>query len=452
MVAQPRGRSAIRSCLGLLASALSPPTVGEATGTPGPARLRHRPFLVLLAIVGLLVVESRYQPLVTANHGEGWDGHVYADMTRRLDFPSEPRPYKYRVLLPLAVHFLPVGADEVAKFRIVNTVVAAAFMGLLYELLAVCTPSAAAAGAAWVLAVTAELSPARMVFLYPVLTDYLNLLFTVAVFRCGLALRAPRRRLTAVGLVLAATALWFGATLNRENFPSNLVLVVCLAGLVDRRIRWPVPGLGVASVVGAGAGAAVALGVVRWMTGSNPLTGRLAEYLHLLLAPSFLPVAVAVISVYGAFLLLAIGRRVDGDEVHRVSGALVVLTTVVALGGGNNPERFLYWGIPFLAVWALPYLEESFRRREYGRLTVIFGFHVLIQRLLFPIFAGGFGARGKGADYGWVEILTGQSQMMAHWSRFATPAMLWKMTAAFAVAAMVMLVLGARPRVAGRSR
>jgi len=245
--------------------------------------------------------------------------------------------------------------------------------------------------------------------------------------------------------------LWFGATLNRENFPSNLVLVVLLAGIVDRRIRWPVSGLGVASVVGASAGAAVALGIVRWMTSSNPLAGRLAEYCHLLLAQSFLSLAVAVISVYGSFLLLANGRRVDGDDVHRVAGVLVVLTSVVALGGGNNPERFLYWGIPFLAVWALPYLEESLRRREYGTLTVIFAFHVLIQRVFFPIFPGGFGARGKGADYGWVEILTGRSQMMAHWSRFATPAMLWKMTAAFAAVAVVMLVVGARSRVAARS-
>ena len=244
MVTQPRGRSAIRSCLGRLASALSRPAVGpEATGNPGPTRLPCRRFLVLVAIVGFLVVESCYQPLVTVNEGEGWDGHVYADMARRLDFPAEPRPYKYRVLLPLAVHLLPVGAGEVAKFRIVNTVVTAAFMGLLYELLAACTPSAAAAGAAWGLAVTAELSPARMVFFYPVLTDYLNLLFTVAVFQCGLALRAPRRRPTAVVLVCAThfKTAWSCASGTEGSTPSLLRQLIGQGSASTPSLQWSRP-------------------------------------------------------------------------------------------------------------------------------------------------------------------------------------------------------------------
>jgi hypothetical protein len=407
-----------------------------------------------LIIVAFLAVQSRYQRLITVSGGEGWDGHVYADMARRLDFRTEPETFRHRILLPYIVHYLPLGNDTVAKFRMVNLPIVALFMYFLYRLLVSLTHSVRAAGVAWALVVTSELSPARMVFLYPVLTDYLNLTLTVLLFWCAVRLRENAlgwSRSLRFGFAFACVL--FCGTLNRENFPTNLLLLlVAICSFREGRIWLSVSVRILVVALAALAGVTGALLLIIHVVGSNPFWTDQAQLLRMLPKQNFLRIVVSIIEVYGTFLLLPLGSRgVPKGDVQYVCLLLLGITVAVSLGGIGNIERYLYWGIAFMAVWSLPYLEDILQHGRYVQLGFLCLFHALFQRVFFPIFAGGHGVHGLNSDYDLVEVFSGKSPMMAHWALCATPAMLLRVSYVFLAAAVIFLLLDTRCRWRGQT-
>ena len=92
-----------------------------------------------------------------------------------------------------------------------------------------------------------------------------------------------------------------------------------------------------------------------------------------------LRVLAAVVNVYGAILLFHVAWRAlpatwrkqaaveHPTELPRINLAVILtILGLIALGGGGNTERLLYWGLPFLVLGLAPEIDEITRAPRGG--------------------------------------------------------------------------------------
>jgi hypothetical protein len=405
----------------------------------------------VLFLYGL--VEFLVQDRITVNAGLGWDGERYAELARSLAFEdARLEPFRYRILMPLIVHFLPVASLVAERFFVLNMVFSYAALLLLFRILLRSFPGMLrSVFLVWVVVATAELSPIRMTFFYPAMTDPFHILAIIVLLDCATRIDGTSNA-RAVSVTIFFTFLL--GSLNRENFFLYFPLVApplrrfggTLLVSASRRAWAPIGVAAVASLLG--------LWIQGLLVHANVFSTRGGAYFDQLRAYPFPSVCAAVFLVYGALLLLVASPALLVPA-HRDScgtaGRLWVTVGIVfvtALGGGVNIERFLYWGMPVLAWLAVPHVERHFVERRYLSLTVALATHVAFQKVFFRIHSSGVGTRGlprdAGASYSLVETLTGEGPVLFHWVYFAQPAMINTVAITASLIIAIKLVLDAR--------
>jgi hypothetical protein len=392
------------------------------------ARFGRHEALFCLALLVYSIVAGLRQPVISQNDGKGMDGFAYARMAETLDFATVPAPFRYRVLLPLLTHpAIRAGYGVVSVFRALNWSLAFALFAVLLVLLER-LPSTSFSPAALVvgLMATSGLSPLRLAFFYPVLTDTMHLLLTTLVLWIGLfpppATRASDGSVAARAMILAA--LFYLGTLNRENFlavlPCLLPWVIRVQGrtivLSRSPARWAIA-CGV-PVLACGAG----LFTVRALTGAPQIGNGLSGMVDSLLAMTLPRLFVIVCLVFGPLLVIAIGDRRSHPASATRGAATVGLaaTLFLVVTGGSNPERFLFWAMPFACVLAAPSFEAAVADRRWALFAICFALHIAFQSPFSSVERSAFGARGPGQDYPFADIALGRGPSLIHWTAFAT--------------------------------
>jgi hypothetical protein len=241
----------------------------------------------------------------------------------------------------------------------------------------------------WVFVFTPELSPLRFTAFYPAQTDSMNVFLMCLVTLLAFSRHGTLTRWEAI----TAVVIFVTGTLNRENFGVTALLFPLLGLQYDRgklvfhaQKRNLV--LGLLALIGSIAGLSITLSVF----GVNPFSGKehvVAQYFKsVTLAQSISAIAIT----YGAFVLTWLASLLSPREVSSrlppgsVGGILfVLLTTVLYLSSGNNPERYLFWNAPILGLLTLPVMTILLFQKRYLTVLFVLLYFLATSNVIHPI-------------------------------------------------------------------
>jgi hypothetical protein len=337
-----------------------------------------------LLTFGLVVLVFATQGRLTVNGGQGWDGTAYTSMVDPTAKVSAP--FNLRIGYPFLARHLAPFANPVDNFALLSALFGAAFAWVSYTFLRRRFPTAprGALILAWSVLNLSELGPLRAGRWYPVHTDIpFNLVFLLLVMVLFGDWRWPRKS-------VAVALLFLLGTVTRENFVVNLALValVQLTQVEGRRLWLILHPARLAPFAAALLGTALAALAVKAGSGDWILSSKSQTMLHWLQAMRFLPFVQAMIAVYGFLVLLRVGcwGWAPRWPPHGAACAVFLLLTIpIAITGGENYERFLFWYMPVVVYLAVPLVETLWQRRRRLELIAAFGHVFVVQRYYCPI-------------------------------------------------------------------
>jgi hypothetical protein len=362
-------------------------------GTPTPtARPPIRDILTALLGSALLILSGfLFQGRISIGNGLGWDGVVYANMAEHpRQIPEAPMssPYRLRVMLPLLVHYAGPFTTVADNFWLFNLIFSTLYSIGVYVLAGLAFPASHSISRMfmWFILNAGEQGPIRTTFFYPALTDTLaNLLLLVLL---AVVLLAKRRLLSAIVIAI----IFLVGVLTRESFGVNLGLLVLVSLIEIRRDgtrfrvllhlsspRW----LRVAAGI---VGTALAVLYIHYGWHMQFTTGQM-NILTFFEGHTVSRVTAALSMVYGPFILLYLAARKDVkiDTSMYPVAIFFACSLALALVGGTNTERYLFWNSITLAILTFPHLEHLVRVRATFRLSVILLHFVVVQRVFVPI-------------------------------------------------------------------
>jgi hypothetical protein len=206
------------------------------------------------------------------------------------------------------------------------------------------------------------------------------------------------------------------------------------------RYRWQVSkeniDLGLRAISGA-VGSALGLWIVFHLADMNPLASKSEEFVERLVSHSPTSVLAALVNVYGAALLFYIAWRTMtfGARKARLPGhplgigraniaVIMAAIGVVALGGGTNTERLLYWGVPALVVYLGPHIDHIVRQRR-GVASIVALLAAIMNRTFLPIEQSGIAQCSIGS------IVDGTSTWLGHWVQICSASSQSNLVAAY---------------------
>lgn len=350
------------------------------------ARVFHPESLWACALTGLatLVVLATQAP-IAVNEGAGWDGWSYLRMAvdPTVDVGA---PYHLRIGWPFLPRHLAPFAAPLANFKLVSGVCGVLYGIGTWLLLAALFPRTGrlARGLAWSVLNLSELAPLRMAAWYPTSSDGLaNLLFLAV---AALVLLDVGRWTRSVGLLLV----FFAGTTVRENFVVNAALVVLVLAVVFERERiWLIVSrASLVPVLAAIAGTLLGALLIRSVTGHSLVAGKSEVMLGWFGHFRFASTLQALLALYGLIPLLAVAAM--GLPARRLRAApglwvFLLLTLPVAIVGGSNTERFLYWYMLVVVLLTLPWVDALVAHRRWVELAAAFVYVALMHRYHVPI-------------------------------------------------------------------
>lgn len=358
----------------------------EPVGVPvrhkGPTAARTCwPFAATFVFFGFL---WRTQRQIAVSGGAGWDGFFYLRMA--IDLPA-PQPYCLRIGYPFLVKFCSGPLGPLATFgflaKVFGLVYGCTSAFVLRKVVPNCRPMAYVF--AWSALNLSEMSPLRQAFWYPTNTDIpVNLLFLVLAW-ATLALKPGLQR----NLVLTCCVLL--GTLVRENFPFNLLLVCAVDFLEFDRgaVLVRVDKSRVITLLCGCAAVLISFSTIRYVLGEWPMAHKNEDVMTNLLSQQFIALFGALLSGYGFAWLVALAKRGEPRSVYPpwAPGALLFLlaTLPVAIVGGADTERFLFWYMFVVTVLSLPKINALCEGKRWFELSVIAAFFLFTHRTFIAI-------------------------------------------------------------------
>lgn len=423
-------------------------------------------FTVVVIIIIYLILQYFYQDLLSVNDGRAWDAKVYCEMTETLNFASASIQFKTRILLPIILHYVRISADTVKNYLAINVLCAFLFMLYFYKTLRsiFIKYDFKVLLYVWLLVITSELSVARLVFFCPVSTDPLHLFLTIFTLYHILNLENAKK-VTFKHCLLFFSLFLFG-TLNREIYPSNLLLfgygILAYDNQHNKFIYIKDSGI-IKIILFSIAGLVCANVIISICAGESIVMQKGSVYLYNFQSRYLLQVAAALVNAYGILLLFYVNssENTPPSVVKHISLVGLLATFLVALGGGGNVERFLYAGIFYLVFLIMPHVNALFMKGGYLKLALIAVSHIILQKIFFPIYHNGLGIHtaitqlsegwfftdiGK-AHYSLLEVITGKGPAMIYWVHTSTNQMKTELLALYFFIIVVIYCMGIRCKV-----
>jgi len=409
----------------------------------------------LCLVIGYLNIMLALQPLTTISLGRSWDGYYYYQMADHANLDGFYYRFLFRFGLPWLAGVFPT-QDIFVNFKIINVACALLYTACCYFILVRCSndmhPAVPIIG--WCLICMGNLSPIPSVLWCPVQTDIVCSLFALLFL---IMIITGRLSLWAVAL------LFFAGTTVRENFPEflmygllrmrcsydgNKAMVENLHALAEKNrtiLAVLVTGF-LASILG--------LYSIFLYTGHNPFDDQQSFtydissiFMNNINHPIYvLSVVTNAISPLLFIVLANVGARHPVPYSRHLYGMpfalwIIALTSFIALIGGTNPERYLYWSMPFYVLCLLPAIHSLIADKRYLVLALCILWALFIQRALVPI-----DAEGIHKDCGLLSILNGHSNWMGHWSDQCSSSAQKNLVELAAVITVAILLLAVSPR------
>lgn len=333
------------------------------------------------------------QPLVAYNNGQGWDGADYFRLAQG-DYQTPVYPLVLRIGLPWLAGQWPTG-DILFNFQLINAVLAWLHGVVTWLLLALLLrpDQAGLRLLGWLLVCAIQVAPIPGAVWYPVQNDIAAALFTQVLL---LALLAGHCHGWALLL------LFFFGTLCRENFAQYAVFFLLRADLawdLARSLPANVARLLAANwremlrlAIPAAAGYGLALALVSAVVSKSvTLEERFIQYLDFIRWRHLTDFTEGLIGVLSSVWLFRLAARLAGIDSAAAllpvaaTHIIIVVFFIIAIGGGTNLERYLYWMLPFLVLQSLGMIEALWQQRRYGLLLFCLLYAVYMQRSFMPI-------------------------------------------------------------------
>lgn len=306
-----------------------------------------------------------FQRQIAVNGGRGWDGNFYYLMAEQAGSGQQiitDAPFVYRLFVPLAAATGSPG-DVMLGFKIVNAVAIAVTIVLMVIWLRLHLTSWLVRVVVMGLFVTQWVGPLRTYFWYPVLVDYWLFPAVLAGLLIIERLRSGGRR--TVWLPVLCLISLFAVTIREAGLLIPLAVLFAynpisgpLMRLRERaRDLLAIPrSLAIPVLVGGATLVAIRLIVVA--TGSYSFLVAAGHWL-LTVGPD--AYALAWLIAFGPVLMLPIFywracARFLRD--HQALALFLVAVAGVSWIGGNDNERFLFWGAPIVYVLIGISIEE----------------------------------------------------------------------------------------------
>jgi len=420
---------------------------------------------IVFVIIAYLILQFFYQDLISIRNGRVWDARSYCRMAETLNFKSVKIHYRSRILLPIILHYVKISSNTVKNYFFINIIFTFLFMFYFYKTLRkiFINYDFRVIFYTWLLVITSELSVARLVFFYPASTDPLHLFITI--FTLYNIVNIDNLDKVTFKNYLLFFSLFFLGTLNRENFPSNLLLfgyVLLVYGQQNNKIIFIRDSRIIKIILFSILGLVLASVIIKIYTGSWIFTDKERAFLSKLPWHSIIDILASFINSYGVLFLFFVNssENTPRSAFNHISLLGLIVTFIIGIGGGSNIERFLYWGIFYLVFLVMPHLNNLFVERRYLKLILITIVHIILQRVFFPIYHNGLGMytshlpvkqfrqwiytdEGK-PFYSLVEVFTGKGPAMIYWGQLSTNQMEINLITMYVVVVLIVYLIDIR--------
>lgn len=366
------------------------------------------------------------QPLITVNHGQGWDGRDYF-MLASGNFTDPVYPLAQRIGMPLLAAHGPT-SDLLSNFRIWNALLA--FLhGVVTWLLIASVERRRLPWlriAAWVMICASQSAPIPGAVWSPVQNDIAVALFSQLLLLLVLIGRC-------YGWLLFT--LFFFGTLCRENFAQYAIFFIFRWDLVWDHTRSLLGNIvrfikvnqqeGLRLLVPAALGYILAtLLVNQLIEQSMTIAERYRFYVDGVQWHHMTDIALSIIGVLSPSLFIYYIHRISGlkwsTPLLPAQPIWIILAVffVIGIGGGTNTERYWYWMVPFLVLQSMDLIMALYRDNRRAALWFCIVYTLFMQRTLLPIEPSGMAGCTP------ADIYFGSSTFVGHFAQECEPACL----------------------------